>query len=243
MKKFGYLIPLAIIMASCGKENTFSNDFGSAAFINVSMGSPGLEILEDTTKKHAGSIGVGTWTNYLGFVPGSKVTNVRRADNLSNVASTTLSYNVGQANTILIYDTLVVGAGGALSGTLRTARLTDDLTFPEAGRTKVRFVHTAQNAPAVDVTLLRTSVTPNDSVTVTNRSYIGSTPSDAVLTASSTFASLPAGTYSVKIKLAGTQTLARAAQSFALVNGGVYTLLAVGTARGVALQAISIRNL
>ncbi len=243
MKKIGYLILTATIFASCGKENTFSNEFGSAAFINVSMGSPGLEILEDTTKKHAGSIGVGQWTNYLGFVPGSKVTNVRRADNLGTVASNTYNYSVGQANTILVYDTLVVGAGGALSGNLRLARLTDDLTLPDAGRTKVRFVHAAQNAPAVDVTLLRTNVTPNDSVTVTNRSYIGSNPSDAVLTTSSTFASLPAGTYSIRIKLAGTQTLARTPQNATLVNGGIYTLLAVGTARGVALQAISIRNL
>lgn len=243
MKKIGFIIISATIFASCGKENTFSNNFGSAAFINLSMGTPGLEIFEDTTKKHGGSIAVGGWSNYLAFVPGSRPTHVRRADNLQRVASTNYTYNVGQASTVLIYDTLLVGAGGALTGSLRLARLSDDLTLPDAGRTKVRFVHVAQNAPAVDVTLVRTSITPNDSVTIANRSYIGSTPSEAVLTASSTFSSLPAGTYSVRIKLPGTQTLVRTAQNFSLVNGGIYTLVATGTARNIPLQAISIRNL
>jgi hypothetical protein len=233
----------ATMLAGCGKENTFSTNFGSSAFINASMGSPALEILEDTTKKHAGSIAAGGWSNYLGFVPGSKVTNIRRADKMTNVASNTYSYNVGQANTVLIYDTLVVDAVGALTGTLRLARLNDDLTLPASGRSHVRFAHVAQNAPAVDVTLLRTSVTPNDSVTIFNRAYIGSSPSDAVITASSTFSSLPAGVYSVKIKLAGTQTLARAAQNFTLLSGGIYTMLAVGTARNVPLQAVNFRNL
>lgn len=243
MKKIVYIMLSATLFASCGKENTFSNNFGSSAFINASMGSPALEILEDTVKKHAGTIPASGWSNYLGFIPGSKLTNIRRSDNLTNVASNTFSYNVGQANTVLIYDTLTVGAGGVLSGSLRLARLNDDLTLPAAGSTKVRFVHAAQNAPAVDVTLLRTSATPNDSVTISNRAYIGSSPSDAEINASSTFSSLPAGTYSVRIKLAGTQTLARAAQGFTLANGGIYTMVAVGTARGVALQAVNFRNL
>lgn len=243
MKKLGYLMLSAAMLAGCGKENTFSTNFGSSAFINASMGSPGLEILEDTTKKHAGSISVGSWSNYLGFVPGSKITNIRRADNLTNVASTSYNYSVGQANTVLIYDTLSVGASGVLSGTLRLMRLNDDLTLPAAGRSHVRFVHAAQNAPAVDVTLVRTSVTPNDSITVAGRAYIGSTPSEATIASSSSFTSIPAGTYAVKIKLAGTQTLARAAQNFPFVSNGIYTLVAMGTARGVALQAVSIRNL
>jgi hypothetical protein len=243
MKKIGYLILSAAMLAGCGKENTFSTNFGSSAFINASMGSPGLEVLEDTTRKHAGSLSPGGWSNYLGFVPGTKVTNIRRADNLTNVASASFNYSLGQANTVLIYDTLTVGAGGALAGNLRLMRLNDDLSLPAAGRTHIRFVHAAQNAPAVDVTLVRTSVTPNDSVTVSGRSYIGASPSEAVINASSAFTSFPAGTYALRIKLAGTQTLARTAQNFTFVNGGLYTLVAMGTARGVALQAVSFRNL
>lgn len=243
MKKIVYIMLSATMLASCGKENTFSTNFGSSAFINASMGSPGLEILEDTIKKHAGSIAALGWSNYLGFVPGSKVTNIRRADNLSTVASNTYSYEVGKANTVIIYDTLTVGTGGVLTGSLRLATLNDNLTAPAAGRTHVRFAHVAQNAPAVDVTLLRTSVTPNDSVTISNRAYIGNSPSEAVITASSTFSSLPVGVYSVRIKLAGTQTLARAAQTFTLLDGGLYTIVAMGTARGVPLQAVNFRTL
>jgi hypothetical protein len=122
-------------------------------------------------------------------------------------------------------------------------RLTDDLTLPAAGRSHVRLVHAAQNAPAVDVTLVRTSATPLDSVTITNRSYIGSNPTEATVTASSTFTSIPAGNYSIRIKLAGTQTLARNPQAVTIANGGLYTLVAVGTARNIALQAVSFRNL
>jgi hypothetical protein len=243
MKKIAYLAVFGIIISGCGKENTFSNDFGSSAFINASMGTPLVAVFDDTVRKNAGGFGPGGWSNYLAFTPGTRVTNIKRNDNLSTIATQNFSYNFGQANTVIIYDTLTVGAGGALSGTLRLMRLNDDLTLPAAGRSHVRFVHAAQNAPAVDVTLLRTSATPNDSVTITNRPYIGPNPSEATVTASSTFSNIPSGTYSVRIKLAGTQTLARTPQNFTLVNGGLYTMVAVGTARGVALQAINIRNL
>lgn len=246
MKKIFYFISSAALLISCGKENTFSTNFSSASFIHASPGTPAFEVFEDTAKKHGGSIALGSWSNYLGFVPGSKMTNIRRADSLQRIFSGTFSYNLGQATTFIVYDTLVVGAGGGLTGNLRVARLTDNLTLPNAGRTHVRFAHVAQNAPAVDVTLVRVGGTPAvaiDSVTISNRAYIGSSPSEASLTVASTFSSLPFGTYSVRVKLAGTQTLARNPQTFTLVDGGIYTILAVGTARSVPLQAVAFRNL
>jgi hypothetical protein len=246
MKKIFYFISSATLLISCGKENTFSTNFSSASFIHASPGTPAFDVLEDTVKKHGGSISLGGWSNYLGFVPGEKKTNIRRADNLEPLFSGTFTYNFGQATTFIVYDTLVVGAGGSLTGNLRVARLTDNLTLPDAGRTHVRFVHVAQNAPAVDVTLVRlggTPAAPIDSVTLTNRAYIGSSPSAASLAEASTFSSLPFGNYSVRVKLAGTQTLARSPQTFTLANGGLYTILAVGTARNVPLTAVSIRNL
>jgi len=92
----------------------------------------------------------------------------------------------------------------------------------------------------VDLTLVRTSVTPNDSVTLTNRSYIGASPTISAL---EPFASIPQGAYTLKVKLAGTQTVALTANLASLnVANGIFTLFAAGTTQGQALTANAVRH-
>jgi len=96
---------------------------------------------------------------------------------------------------------ITLAASGAR--TLRAVQLTDDLTVPSGTNVHVRFLHLAPLAPAVDITLLRTSPS-TDSVTLTNRSYLGATPNATALSA---FAPIPGGTYTIRVKLPGTQTV------------------------------------
>jgi hypothetical protein len=121
---------------------------------------------------------------------------------------------------------------------LRAVQLTDDLTVPSDTTVHVRFLHLAPLAPAVDITLVRTS--PKlDSVTIRNRAYIGATPNASALSA---FTPIPGGTaYTLKVKAAGTQTVvATFSLGTALTSRRIVTLVATGTARGQALRAMAL---
>ncbi|HCY89400.1 MAG TPA: hypothetical protein DHV17_03980 [Chitinophagaceae bacterium] len=102
----------------------------------------------------------------------------------------------------------------------------------------MRFLPLAKFAPAVDVTLVRTSVTPADSITFFNMGYIGENPTQAELDALSSFRSMPIGNYALRMKLAGTQTLIAAPLSLsaATLTGtggstGISSLYIAGTAK------------
>jgi hypothetical protein len=242
MKKLFILIVTGAVLAGCGKENTLSTSISSAAFINASPGTPSFQILGDTMQLTSTALALRANSGYLGFTPGTRRIEVKSGTNNANshINATTQTFDQGSAYTYIVYDTLA-GATTATTGSLRFARLNDNLALPNAGLVKVRFIHTAINAPAVDVTLLRTSATTPDSVTISNASYIGNTPN---VNALSTFSNIPAGTYSIRVKLAGTQTLALIPAPSATLTAtqGIYTLFATGTAKGQPLSVGAFRN-
>ena len=230
-------------LAGCGKENTYSNNFASAVFINASPSvtnaspRPGISIFVDTLAKTSGIIAYRGSTGYLGIEPGSRKLELRTNTSPTAVLFSTAAENfeVNKASSFVIYDTL-----SATNTALKVIRLNDDLSFPAAGNIKVRFLHLANNAPQVDLTLVRTTVTPNDSVTLTNKSYIGASPTASTLEA---FAEIPQGAYTLKVKLAGTQTVALTASLTTLnVANGIFTLYAAGTTQGQALTANAVRH-
>jgi len=223
---------------SCGKENEYSTNFGTAVVINASPGTPSFHVFDDTVRKTSSGVAYGGSSAYLSFPPDEmrKLRLVNSASLTPTYASRDVTFPYGKPATMFAYDTL--GSGG----TIRMVSLMDDLSVPSAGSAKARFIHLAVNAPAVDVTLVRTSATPLDSVTFTNRAYIGASPSEAAITQAQTFATIPSGTYSIRVKLAGTQTLARSPQSIAIASTGIYSLFAQGTAQGQALAASAFRN-
>ena len=240
MKKIiGFCIAVVMLYA-CGKENTFSTNFGSAAVVHASPGTASFAVFDDTVRKTGGTVAYLASSGYLGFTaePGRKIRLTADLTGTTVLGSRTSDFEQGRPSTYFAYDTIPTSGG-----TVKFLRLTDDLSLPASGRVKVRFAHLAVNAPAVDVTLLRTSVTPNDSVTLTNRSFVGANPSSEVITQAQTFGEIPLGTYSVRVKLAGTQTLARTPQTVQLTAiNGIYSLYATGTARGQMLTAGVFRN-
>lgn len=179
--------------------------------------------------------GAGNGAAYLPIIEGTRNIKVSADSGRTSVIDASLNFEGNKAYTVVAYDTLP--ASGA--GTLRVARFEDNLTVPAVGSTHVRFFHLAPNAPAVDVTLLRTSVTPNDSVTISNRTYFGASPAATL----GNFAPVPGGTYTLRVKLAGTQTLVT---SFSLGTNlsanRIVTLAAIGTARNQPLAPLVLRH-
>jgi hypothetical protein len=243
MKRLFIAMIAGLSLAGCGKENSYTTNYASAIFINASPSinnaapRPGVNLFVDTLVKSGSVIAYRGSTGYLGIEPGSRKLELR-----TNTTPTTVlfsaaaeNFEVNKASSFIIYDTL-----SSLNSSVKVLRLSDDLSLPTAGNIKVRFLHLANNAPAVDLTLVRTSVTPNDSVTLTNRSYIGATPTASTL---ESFASIPQGVYTLRVKLAGTQTVALSAALSALnAANGIFTLYAAGTTQGQPLTANVVRH-
>lgn len=244
MKKLLSVLIAGGMLAGCGKDNTYSTDFASVNFINASTSltnvapRPGAVVFVDTSIKVSGPIGYRGSSGYLGVYPGARNVEIRSAvarPFTTILQSASENFETNRASTIVLYDT------SSATNNVKWVRLSDDLSLPGTNSVKVRFLHLANNAPAVDVTLVRTSVTPNDSATITNRSYIGASPNGASL---SPFIEIPQGAYTLRVKLAGTQTvvLSTSLANILNVRNGIYTLYAAGTTGGQALTPNVFRH-
>jgi len=243
-------IGTAFLFASCDKEalELTAQSSASVAFIHAAPTLPpttAVDILIDDLVSNGGrrltygavSVGGGAGNGgaYMPITPGSRTIKISPDSAHTNFINATLQFEPKKAYTVVAYDTLAASG----TRTLRAVQLTDDLTAPSGTNVHVRFLHLAPLAPAVDITLLRTSPS-TDSVTLTNRSYLGATPNATALSA---FAPIPCGTYTIRVKLPGTQTVvATFALGATLSSGRIITLAAIGTARGQALNAMALRH-
>ncbi len=241
MKKIIGFFAGTILLVSCGKVNDFTNEFGTVLVLNSSpsaaTSTSAMNVYIDTLVKTAAAVTYRSNSGYLAASIGPRTIQTRPAINaaINYVNLTNQQIDFNKATTLVVYDTTT-----ASSNSLRSVMLTDDLSLPATGQVKVRFLHLANNAPAVDITLLRTSAATPDSVTLTNRTFIGATPNAAALSA---FAGIPSGTYSIRVKLAGTQTIALTPVTANLsALNGIYTLFAAGTAVGAPLTANVLRH-
>ena len=242
-------IGAGLLFASCEKQalELTAQSSATVAFIQAAPGAPTVDVLVDDLLANGsrrltfGTVsaggGVGNGGAYMPITPGSRTIKVSPDSGKTNLINTSFQFDAAKAYTVAVYDTLLASGTPAL----RAVQLTDDLTVPTGTNVHVRFLHLAPLAPAVDITLLRTSVTTPDSVTLTNRTYLGASPNAAALSA---FAPIPGGTaYTLKVKLAGTQTVVASFNlGTTLSSGRIVTLAAIGTARGVALGAMALRH-
>ena len=161
MKQLSGILLFAVLFGGCGKVKNYSEgDFSAALFINASPSSSAVFNVVVDGVNQATTVAYRVGTSYLNLRPG--VRNVQLQSNnpalgVNYASFPTENFDANTASTIIAYDTLT-----SASGTLRTIRLKDDLSVPADGFIKVRFIPLAVKAPPVDVTFLRTTVTPRD---------------------------------------------------------------------------------
>ena len=246
MKKIFGLILIGAVFAGCGKKEVYSEDFSAALFINAAPSATAAStfyVVVDGVNQTTSSVAFKSNSGYLNIAPGNRNILVQSAAALTPPTFANLptqGFETNTSSTYVVYDTLATP-----SSPLKVIRLSDDLTAPAAGFVKFRSLPLAPLAPAMDITYLRTNVTPNDSVTVTNLVYPGAAPSQAAINKLAAFTTLPAGAYALKYKLAGTQTVYASATytpSVGGINKGIYTFYTTGTAQGQAFGINLIRN-
>lgn len=98
----------------------------------------------------------------------------------------------------------------------------DDLTPPAVGLAHARFVHLSPNAPAVDIAVT------GGPVVWGNASFKDATA----------FTPLPAGTYDLEVRLAGSNTVVLPLPGIRLERGRIYTFYAKGLVGGSGAQAL-----
>ena len=105
--------------------------------------------------------------------------------------------------------------------------LYDDRTPPMGRLAKVRFVHTAPDAPAVDIAVV------GGPVLFGNVSF----------KEASAYLEAPAGTLDLEVRLAGTEAVVLTVPGVTLEAGKVYTIAAIGLAAGTPpLQALPLSD-
>lgn len=103
--------------------------------------------------------------------------------------------------------------------------LEDDRSAPASGKARLRVIHGSPDAPAVDVAV-------NGAVAVPSLAF----------KAASGYLEVPAGTYGVEVRVAGTSTAVLSA-NLTLEAGAVYTVLAKGSVGTLPAQPLALKVL
>jgi len=240
MKLIAIILTLFILMG-CKKESTTLEEEAFVSFINTVPGilQP-LSVIIDTN--FIERITYRASLRNIQLTPGAvRVSILDSARTKTFLNLTAQEFTNNTSTTIIIYDTLKL-----IDSTVKAIRLSDDLTLAPSGFVKVRFIHAAPSTSRVDVTFLRTSVTPFDSLTVAMQSYIGNAPDIVAL---STFQNIPLGAYTVKIKAAGTQDTLMNTTKLTVANlagfagiSGISTMYLTGGVQNQPLQVGLFRH-
>lgn len=239
---------VSTVFTSCDKDLEKPADWSSFAVIHASpvpSSSPTdtLHAYVDTSRYSGSNILYTGSSGYLPVLAGNRNINIRRKPTFDGALyAPTFSHNFekGKAYSFFVYDTT-----NSPTAQAKVLRLNDDLSLPAANMAKVRFLHLAVNEGPVDITFVRTSTTPNDSVTIANVPYVGATPNTTALSA---FTSIPRGTYTVKVKTAGTQTVRSTSTGVLITTGAsvnegrILSLFLTGGAKGRPLTIGNFRH-
>lgn len=248
--KIGMLAAVTMVAAACGTKEAAdplspSGAQGRVRFVNV---------ITDTTKGRVNAIlekvpfGVNlTYTqstpatlatpstaNYSAILTGSRSLVLKRtADTNTVVATITFTVTENQ-------DRTVYAIGGASGTPVSSFLTTDDNTLPASGQARVRVVHLSPTAGAVDIF-----------VTAVGADLAAATPtlSNVAYQTASTYLSVAAGTYQVRVVPAGTAAAARAGAvvinvaSLALAAGNGRTIVAAdNNVGGAPLRAFVLTD-
>lgn len=217
IKKIGlFLLATSILFVGCSDDDdnptTPVAQNANVKVVHASPDAPGVDLLVDDNV--AGSnLTFPNNTGYLEVEEGTRNIKV----NVSGTSNTVIEADLpilGNKN----YSVFAVDAVSNLTPLV----IEDDLTAPASGNSHVRFIHLSPDAPAVDITL-------KDGTVVFG---------DYEFKESSDFTPLPAASYDLQVRLAGTSTVVLELPGISVMDGNIYTVFAKGFVGGTANQAL-----
>jgi hypothetical protein len=200
----------SICLVACGDTN---NDEARVRVFHASPDAPNVDVLVDQGRVLEDV----PYTEASDFLPVPAGTR-HIAVNITGTDTTVIDARLDLEDDV---DYLVVAAGKAAS--IAPIVATCDRTVPPEGSARVRVLHSAASAPAVDIY-----------VTAPNQGIDDAQPalSAAPFRAISDYLTIPGGTYDVRVTVAGTKTVAIEALNLAIPAGTVTTVAALDAKGG-----------
>ena len=215
-KMAAILIASSLIFIGCTDDDdnptTPAVQNANVKVVHASPDAPGVDLLVDNAVAGSNL----TFPNNTGYLPVDEgMRNVKV--NVTGTSTTVIEADLNLEG-MINYSVFAVDQVANLSPLV----IVDDLTPPAMGTAHVRFIHLSPDAPAVDIT------TTDGTVVFGNYEFKDY----------SDFAPLPAGSYDLQIRLAGTETVVLALNGIAVADGSIYTVFAKGFVGGSGAQAL-----
>jgi hypothetical protein len=203
-----------IMSAACSDDDNAGPSADSRVrVVHASPDAPAVDVLVDGSEVLS-DVPYGNASTYLTVASGARNLKVNAAGTATSVIDADVTLASASDYTVI--------AGGLLTDIVPIVA-EDDNSAPAAGNARVRVVHGAPSAPAVDVY-----------VTAPGADLASATPalSGVSFGAVSQYLDVAAGTYQVRVTLAGTKTVAIDSGSLTLSGGQVRTAIALDAEGG-----------
>lgn len=216
VRKLALLMLPVLFIFGCDKEdeNNDPQPQVSSSYVRVahlSPDAPAVDIYVDDELVFE-DVPFRTFSSYLEVESGDHNVKVKPAN--SNSVVIDADVNLANQENYTIAATGLVG-----NGTLEPIVINDDLST--SGGSKIRFIHTSPDAPQVDITLTDGTV------------LFGNVEFNEALN----FIEVPAGSYDLQVRVAGTGTVAMSFGDVALASGTNYSIFATGLLNDGTLTA------
>ncbi len=218
IKKLLMLLVLSsFIVVSCSEDDDNNNtapvlEKANVKVVHASPDAPGVDLLVDNAIAGSNL----TFPNNTGYLPVDEGTRNVKV-NVTGTSTTVIEADLNLEG-LTNYSVFAVDQVANLSPLV----IVDDLTAPAMGTAHVRFIHLSPDAPAVDITTI--------DGTVVFGNYMFKDYSD--------FTPLPAASYDLQVRLAGTETVVLELNGIAVSDGSIYTVFAKGFVAGTGSQAL-----
>ena len=201
-----FAVSAIVSLSACVKDEpvtpTPAEEKGKVMVIHASPNAPAVDVLVDDAKVLT-AVPFGTASTYLSVKAGSRNIKVNATGTTSSVINA--SVPVAKDKNYSIF------AGNVLAS-ITPLVFEDNLATPASGKAHIRVIHLSPDAPAVDVAVT------GGAVLIPNLAFKQGTA----------FTPLPAATYNLELRVAGTTTVALTIPNVALAAGKIYTVYAKG---------------
>jgi len=210
----------AAFAAGCSDDDSSTGPTPTATeagvrVVHASPDAPSVDVLVDDAQVLSAVPYLGS-SSYLEVPAGTRNVKVNAAGTSTTVIDADLPLAEGTDYTVI--------AGGLVSA-IAPLVLEDDRSAPSSGNVKVRAVHGAPSAPAVDIY-----------VTAPGADVQAETPAltNVPFGVASDYLTVPAGDYQVRVTAAGSKTVVIDSGTLTLAAGQIRTAIAVDTPGGGA---------
>lgn len=205
------VLPLLAFTACNDDDTDATPERARVLVIHASPNAPGVDLLVDNTKVNSAPLTFPNNTGYLDVNAGSRNFKVNVAGTSTTAIDATANLGANKNYSVFAINSQANNAGT----TFEALVLEDNLAAPASGQAHVRFVHLSPDAPAVDIVNVTGGA---NTILIANKAY--KTYTD--------FIPLPAGTYDLAVRVAGTQTTALSLPGVTLQAGKILTVFARG---------------